>query len=101
MFIVRTLPKFIDVSLFNNLSCHFIDGTTDCLPSPSTSAFTVTVDRSQVNYCDYLTMNISGGTKPYEVTAFGSDVTNYTLNVEDDVFNFVNNIGSGFFLSKS
>lgn len=45
-------------------------------------------------------MDLSGGTKPYSVTAFGSDVTNYTLNVEDDIFKFVNNIGSGFFLSK-
>lgn len=70
-------------------------GTANCLTSSSSSNFTVSFDKQQVDVCDTLTINMTGGTKPYTVMVIGARISNYTLGNDDDAFMFTNYINSG------
>ncbi|PAV16714.1 hypothetical protein PNOK_0833400 [Pyrrhoderma noxium] len=70
-------------------------GTTDCLISSTSSNFTVSFNKQQVNECDTVMLNMTGGTKPFTVMVIGERISNYTLGDSDDVFLFTNYIRSG------
>ena len=78
--------------------CFFADGTTtDCHTdsrAPNTPV-QIAVGQAQVATCDTITVKVSGGKKPYTVTAFGFEdppVLNITLNPGDDTVDIVNRV---------